>query len=242
MDQYCGLWNDSSGEYRGFNRAHIPSYLAYVEGIRALGAEVVSDFPFRVLGDEQLESCWRVAAEVVGLAGSPADVTRLLAWAKQVRLGGRRYATYGQAGKAVYGLGFAFQGLGLAVAHLGEAAPVSDEIVEFLTGCLEFDYWRSGVRLPQVEASWDMEISQEEAESDLAYAAVMTTFGSLEVTGASEAIAALVAYQNRIASLPEWDGRLRGGRLPSLQKGIEAAIERRRMGLEAYIRRKGGAF
>ena len=239
VDQYCGLWNDSSGEYRGFNRAHVPSYLAYVEGIRALGAEVVSDFPFRVLGDEQLEPCWRVAAEVVGLAGSAADVARLLAWAKQVRLGGRRYATAGLAGRSVDGLGFTLGGLGMAAARLGESSPVTGEVVEFLSQCLEFGYWKSQGRLPPVDASWDVETQPDETESDLAYYAVVRSIDALGATVSSSAIAELVAYHARMESMPDWDVSLRKGEFSRVRLAIELATEIRRLGLEGFLRRSG---
>lgn len=239
ITQFCGGWN-------AVNRANAPKFLEYYKAARALPDTLLADFPFRVLNDPTLASCWGVAAEVIGFAGDPSLVEKLLSHLQSLQAG-KRWASLpeGPSIDIATNQAYASVGLAVSVARLGPQTAVSTRVVSFLVDCIEIDFWRAPLRSPVMRPEWFPNYGPAELEEllvSLAHRQAIRCIDALGVTGSPTGRVALEAFNLREKSKKRWAKNIRDGGIRRVTSALAKSRAIGRKGLEAYIRTNGGDF
>ena len=233
VDEFCGKW-------ASINRAHVSSFSAYVDSIRALPAQYVESFAFRVLADQSLDRCWRTASDVIGFAGTGQDVEGLLLHLETLRPGRWTYSEPAEAWSVSLSQAISHMGLGIAAARLGEGHPTSHKIIEHLRRCSEFDYWHVPGRSPRLREEWYSGKAIDELQENLVFHEARRCVEALGATGAQTAAEHLGSLYEMAKTLPAWQDLSRNGKIPLFESVIDLNLRIRRLGLDEFVRVYGG--
>lgn len=224
-------------------RGHVPSDVAFIARVKALPAADVAAYPIQVLADTGLYSCWMTAAEIVGFAGSEADVERLLGHFEAADLRRWKFDDSTSALNASILHASARVGLALAAARLGEAHPLSIRIVAHLRACIDEQYWAQPQHQVPIEHDWHPGMRRADVLFGYRYNEAIQCLASLGDVGSHRAAAAIVAVYSEARTMAFWSDDPTGERpLVRFEKALARNERIRQLGIDAYVQQFGRDF